>query len=283
MEPILLSARQGDIGQFHVQRILPSHKKRTVGPFIFLDQMGPTELEAGQGLDVLPHPHIGLSTLTYLFAGSIVHRDSLGNVLEIEPGAVNWMTAGRGIVHSERSSAESRRRKRRIHGLQIWVALPAQLEESDPAFAHYPASSIPEINLEGATMRLVAGSYGGHTSPVQVSSPLVMVDLAMQQNAIISLEYPGFELGVYPVSGRYECSAHPIDPGTMLILSERLSVKSEEPGRLIVLGGAPLGETRYIDWNFVSSRKERIDDARRLWQEQGFPAVPGETEFVPYP
>ncbi|MBE7440157.1 MAG: pirin family protein [Spirochaetales bacterium] len=282
MESLLLTGRAGDIGHFQVQRILPSRKKRMVGPFIFLDQMGPTELNAGQGLDVLPHPHIGLSTLTYLFEGSILHRDSLGNEQQIEPGAVNWMTAGRGIVHSERSSQESRSAMRTLHGLQIWVALPVEQEETEPSFDHYPAASIPEINLPSGRLRLVAGKYADHVSPVRVSSKLVMLDFQLKADATISLSYPGFELGLYAVSGRFE-SEQTIESGQMLITETDARIKALNPGRLIVLGGVPLPEVRHIDWNFVSSRKERIAEAIDLWQKQQFPRVRGETEFVPYP
>src|ERR671918_2726457 len=208
--------RPRDIGGFEVRRVLPSAERQSVGPFVFFDQMGPAELPPGTGIDVRPHPHIGLATVTYLFAGTIVHRDSLGSVQSIEPGAVNWMTAGRGIVHSERSDSELRKRRQKLSGIQIWVALPKPYEETDPDFTHYAAQSLPEIEGEGKTVRVVAGSLFGKTSPVKTFSKLFYGDAACQPGALLSLDNEHEEHAIYLLEGNVELAGQVFEPGRLL-------------------------------------------------------------------
>ena len=281
---MVIEPRERDIGGFAVRRVLPYAKRRMVGPFIFVDQMGPTLLPAGQGLDVRPHPHIGLSTITYLFEGSIVHRDSLGVVQTITPGAVNWMTAGRGIVHSERSDPDIREGEERIYGMQIWVALPEDKEETEPDFAHTPAERLPAIEAEGKRVRLIAGSLYGETSPVATLSHLVYAEASLVPEALLPLDADQEERAVYLLEGAVELDGTRFEPGRLLIVKPGAtpSLKALEAARLLLFGGTPLGP-RHIWWNFVSSRKERIEQAKVDWREGRFPAVPGETEFIPLP
>jgi redox-sensitive bicupin YhaK (pirin superfamily) len=255
-----------------VGRILPSARRRMVGPFIFFDVMGPTEFAPGKGMDVRPHPHIGLATVTYLFEGEIVHRDSLGCTQPIRPGEINWMTAGRGIAHSERMSAEVRARGSRIHGIQLWVALPEEAEETEPSFDHYEADVMPERTIEGANVRLLAGSAYGMTSPVKTYSPMVYAEIELRPGATLDLpDYP--ELAVYEV-----------ETNRMVLLDEGTKTFAPEIAtHLMLIGGAPVGK-RHIWWNFVSSSKERIEQAKRDWRERRFPTVAGEgEEFVELP
>jgi redox-sensitive bicupin YhaK (pirin superfamily) len=257
-----------------------------VGPFIFVDHMGPVALGAGHGLDVRPHPHINLATVTYLFDGEIVHRDSLGSELAIRPGAVNWMTAGRGIVHSERSSAETRKSGPRMHGLQLWVALPKAHEEDAPAFHHHEADSIPAVERPGARLRVVAGSAYGATSPVAVLSPLFYVEAQLERGATLALpdEYAG--RAAYVVEGAVASDGQVHQSGAMLIYRAgvRACVEATEPARVMLLGGAPLDGERHIYWNFVGSTQARIDEAKRAWRERRFPLVPGdEHQYIPLP
>jgi hypothetical protein len=278
-----------DLGDnFTVRRALPSAQRRMVGPFIFFDQMGPTVLEAGHGLDVRPHPHIGLATVTYLFEGEIMHRDSLGSLQPIRPGEVNWMTAGRGIVHSERTAPELRREEVRISGLQCWVALPRAHEETEPAFAHIGAGELPVEQGEGVEARIIAGSFFGKTSPVQTLSPLFYVDVQLQPGASLPVSVEYSERAIYLVSGQVDLGRDGVfEPGRMMVLKEgaHLVVKNtgSMPARLMLLGGEPMSEARYITWNFVSSSVERIEQAKEDWRNRKFPGVPDETEFIPLP
>jgi len=282
-----IEARTRDLGGgFTVRRLLPSAARRMVGPFIFFDHMGPVQLDPGQGLDVRPHPHINLATVTYLFDGEILHRDSLGSEQPIRPGAVNWMTAGRGIVHSERSPAAARKSGVHVHGLQLWVALPTADEEVEPSFQHHAADAIPVLVRDGARLRVVAGSAYGATSPVQVRSPLFYVDAQLERGAALMLpdEYVGRAL--YVVSGTIGSDGHAHGAGAMLVFRQGLAacITALEAARVMVLGGAPLDGERHIWWNFVSSSRERIERAKDDWRERRFPTVPGdEVEFIPLP
>lgn len=277
--------RQRDIGGFAVGRVLPSVERRSVGPFVFFDHMGPADLLAGTGIDVRPHPHIGLATVTYLFAGSIVHRDSLGSLQAIEPGAVNWMTAGRGIVHSERSDSELRKQTQKLHGIQIWVALPKEKEETDPDFTHYAAASLPIIDGEGKTVRVIAGALFGTRSPVNTCSALFYADATLQPGASLALDNEHDERAVYLVEGGVEIAGQIFEAGRLLVFSAEKTVviKAASAARLLLLGGEPLDGPRYLWWNFVSSSGERIEQAKADWKAGRFAAVPGDPEYTPLP
>jgi len=273
---------------FEVRRALPSRERRMVGPFVFLDQMGPAVLGAGRGLDVRPHPHIGLSTLTWLLDGEIVHRDSLGVVQPIRPGEVNWMTAGRGIVHSERTGDEARRTGHRLFGLQYWVALPQAREDRAPSFTHHRADELPREEGEGVTACVVAGEFLGKRSPVPTFSPLVCADIRLAPGARIAVPalYP--EQALYVAEGRLDLGRDGVhEAGRLLVLREGASVDLRGTGhgdtRVMLIGGEPMDGPRYLSWNFVASSVERIEQAEDDWRQQRFPAVPGETEFIPLP
>jgi hypothetical protein len=277
--------RARDIGGFEVRRVLPSPQWRSVGPFVFFDQMGPAELAPGRGIDVRPHPHIGLATVTYLFAGTIVHRDSLGTVQSIEPGAVNWMTAGRGIVHSERSDGELRKRRQELYGIQIWVALPREHEEADPDFKHYPAEALPLIKGEGKTLRVIAGSLFGETSPVKTFSALFYGDATFRPGASLSIGSQYEERAIYLLEGTVKIAGQPFEPGRLLIFSsgDEVDVHAGSTARLLLFGGEPLDGPRHVWWNFVSSSRERIEQAKEDWKDGRFAPVPGDAEFIPLP
>jgi redox-sensitive bicupin YhaK (pirin superfamily) len=277
--------RPRDIGGFEVRRVLPAPERLSVGPFIFFDQMGPAGLEPGAGIDVRPHPHIGLATVTYLFAGSIVHRDSLGSVQSIEPGAVNWMTAGRGIVHSERSDQEQRKRSQKLYGIQIWVALPKQHEKTDPNFTHYAAPSLPLVEGEGKTVRVIAGTLFGKASPVQTFSKLFYGDAVCHPGASLSIDNEHEERAIYLLEGNVEIAGQTFEPERLLIFSsgDEITVKAKSAARLLLFGGEPLDGPRYVWWNFVSSSRERIEEAKSDWKAGRFAPVPGDAEFIPLP
>ena len=277
--------RARDLGGIEVRRVLPSARRQMVGPFIFLDQLGPVELLTGAGLDVRPHPHIGLATVTYLLRGAIVHRDSLGTVQPILPGDVNWMTAGRGIVHSERSDPELRRQPQALHGLQIWVALPERQEETTPAFAHHAAAGLPLIEGEGKRVRVIAGSLLGAASPVRTCSALFYADAALEPGALLPLDAGHEERAIYLVEGRIEIAGQPFEPGRLLVLrhGDALTVKALTAARLMLVGGEPMDGPRHIWWNFVSSRKERIEEAKEAWRRQRLGVIPGESEPLALP
>jgi redox-sensitive bicupin YhaK (pirin superfamily) len=285
----VLSPHDKDLGGgFIVRRLLPAARQRAVGPFVFFDHFGPIEASPEDQHDVRPHPHIGLATVTYLFEGAMMHRDSTGVVQRIEPGAVNWMTAGRGVVHSERTPDDLRARTRRSHGLQLWAALPEHDEEIAPSFSHTPAAGIPELRLPGAVLRVLIGSAFGAASPVPTRSPTLYLDLALDAGA--SLELPAalaLERAVYAVEGSATLDGQALAPQTMGVLDagQPARVSAALPARLVVIGGEPLGP-RFIWWNFVSSRKERLLQAADDWATQPnavFPQVPGESEFIPLP
>jgi redox-sensitive bicupin YhaK (pirin superfamily) len=283
---LVVVARSHDLGGFNVRRALPTAKRRLVGPFVFLDQMGPSVLASGTGVDVRPHPHIGLSTLTYLFEGAIMHRDSLGVVQEIKPAEVNWMTAGRGIVHSERTPAEARAAGPKLHGLQAWVALPASSEETDPGFAHIGAADFPVVEDAGARVRLVAGEMLGAKGQLATHSPAIFADVDLAAGASVPLDATYEERAVYVVSGAVDVAGDVFEAGQLLVfrVGDRMTLKAANgPARLCVLGGDALEGPRYIWWNFVSSRRERIEEAKAQWTAGRFTMVPGEHEHIPLP
>lgn len=281
--------RTRDLGDnFEVRRAIPTSQKRMVGPFVFLDQMGPHVFTAGHGLDVRPHPHIGLATVTYLFDGEIEHRDSVGSIQTIQPGAVNWMTAGSGIVHSERTGKALRQSGSSLEGLQCWVALPKKHEETDPGFVHVAANALPVIEGEGASAKIIAGSFFGKSSPVPTLSDLFYVDvqLAPQARLDVPAEYP--EQAIYVVEGQLDLGRDGVfGAGQLLVLRANTAVTLRNSGtvttRLMLLGGEPMDGSRYLVWNFVSSSIDRLEQAKEEWRLQRFAAVPGETEFIPLP
>lgn len=280
----IIEGRRRDLGDgFVVARVLPAPFRRTVGPFIFFDHFGPVGYAPGVGFDVRPHPHINLATVTYLFEGEIMHRDSLGYEQPIHPGAVNWMTAGRGIVHSERSSAEVRRTGQQLHGIQAWVALPDAAEEVEPSFHHHPADTLPSITINGARRTLIAGTAFHATSPVRTYSPMFYMDVEAEAGATVYLPHEHPERAFYIATGAVEYEGERYEAGRMLIVGDGDAVwRALEPSRVMMLGGAPVGE-RHLWWNFVSSRPERIEAAKRDWAEGRFDKVPGETDFIPLP
>ena len=282
----LIVPRSVDLGGFQVHRVLPSGQSRMVGPFIFFDHFGPAVFKAGDGIDVRPHPHIGLATVTYLFDGEIVHRDSLGTAMPIRPGAVNWMTAGRGIAHSERTAADHRGGGEKLHGLQLWVALPMADEESAPAFAHTAAADIPELREEGIVLRVVAGSLHGLRSPVATRWETLFAEARLKAGTTLPLEAEHEERAVYVIAGEIEIGGQHYEPERLLVLrpGDRIAVRAVSDAHIVIAGGAAMDGPRHIWWNFVSSRKERIDAAKADWKAGRFGLVPGDTvEFIPLP
>jgi redox-sensitive bicupin YhaK (pirin superfamily) len=285
---LVIEPRTRDLGGFSVRRALPFASRRTVGPFIFFDHMGPADLAPGHGIDVRPHPHIALATVTYLFEGEIVHRDSLGSFQPIRPGDVNWMLAGQGIVHSERTGEAVRRSGGPLHGIQSWVALPRAQEEAQPAFHHHPAATIPRVERPGADIRVVAGHAYGARSPVGVLSPTLYVAATLESGAVLDVDPDHTERAVYVVEGEVAMGERRFDAGTMLVLRPGpAALRALAPTRLVVVGGAPLDGDRLIWWNFVSSSSEQMEQAKRDWGDRNlarFPKVPGdEHEFIPLP
>ncbi|MBS1200208.1 MAG: pirin family protein [Proteobacteria bacterium] len=288
MNPVirkLIDPRTRDLGDLSVRRVLPAAGQQMVGSFVFFDHMGPADFAPGTGIDVRPHPHIGIATVTYLFEGTLLHRDSLGVVQEIEPGAVNWMTAGRGIVHSERTGPALRASGHRIHGIQSWVALPRDAEETEPAFRHYPAAQLPGFTVGDASLRIVAGTAFGRASPVEVRAPTLYVDVRLPAGGSLTLPAEHAERALYVAEGRATLDDAPVGTGQMAVLEPGAAPRlfALEDVRAMLLGGAPADGPRHIWWNFVSSSRERIELARRDWAEGRFPAVPGESEFIPLP
>ena len=277
--------RSSDIGGFEVRRALPSRERRMVGPFVFFDQMGRGRLAPGRGLDVRPHPHINLATVTYLFSGEILHRDSLGSVQPIRPGAVNWMTAGRGIVHSERSGDEQRQQGASLFGVQVWVALPRPDEETEPVFIHHDDGELPTLAGDGSKIRIVVGELFGSQSPVRTYSDTLYVDAALEAGARLPFPALHEERAIYVAEGRISIAGTEFGPAALLVLrpGDEVVVTAPVPARLLFLGGEPLDGPRHIWWNFVSSSRERIQQAKEDWQAGRFAAVPGETEFIPLP
>ncbi len=283
---LIIEERAANIGNFMVGRLLPFREKRAVGPFVFIDHMGPAHLNQYQNMDVPPHPHIGLSTLTFLFEGSIMHRDSLETELEIKPGAVNWMTAGKGIVHSERTPEYLRNSDKMLHGLQIWVALPKELEQMDPNFTHVEADDIPGWEENDVSYKLIAGEAFGKKSPVPVYSPLYFIEIKSKTTQKINIGNHLFgESGLYILEGSIKSGEHIYEPKQILITNDSTLCEFEITANstVYIFGGMPFPEEHFIFWNFVSSDKELIEKAKKDWTAQTFPKVPGETEFVPLP
>ena len=282
----IIVPRARDLGGFSVRRALPSAQRQMIGPFIFFDQMGPAQFLSGQGIDVRPHPHIGLATVTYLFNGEMTHRDSLGSALAIRPGEVNLMTAGRGIVHSERTGAEVRSSGQNLFGIQSWMALPKSHEESAPGFAHNAMSELPRLEGEGKRVRLIIGSLYGETSPAVFPHYCFYAEAVMAPGAVLPLDPDYDERAVYLASGRVDIAGQSFDAGQLLVFKpgDRISILAETNARLMLLGGEPMDGPRHIWWNFVSSSQERIDSAKEDWRQGRFAIVPGdETEFIPLP
>jgi redox-sensitive bicupin YhaK (pirin superfamily) len=283
----VIEGRPRDLGGFAVRRLLPAAGLQTVGPFIFFDHMGPADFGPGQGVNVRPHPHIGLATVTYLFEGSFMHRDSLGTAQLIHPGDVNWMVAGRGIAHSERTpdSVRDAAGRTRTHGIQTWVALPLQHEEAPPSFQHHPAASLPRVSLPGVEMRVIAGTAFGHTAPAEVFSPTLYVDVALELGAQFALDTEHVERACYVAQGAVDIAGERHVEGQFVVLEPGAAVvvSALEPARVMLAGGAPLDGPRHIWWNFVSSSPQRIEAAKRDWREERFAAVPGDPERIPLP
>lgn len=282
---LVLVPRARDLGGFEVRRALPARERRMVGPFIFWDQMGAAQLAPGTGLDVRPHPHIGLSTLTYLFEGEVFHRDSLGNEIAIRPGELNWMTAGRGIVHSERTPQALRPAGSRLFGIQSWVALRKEDEQGPPSFVHHDADELPVLDGEGKVVRIIAGELLGKRSPVATSSPMFYADVELEPGASVPLD-PGYEeRAIYTVSGRIEIAGDTFEPAQLLVFrpGDRITITAVGPARFMMLGGEPMDGPRHIWWNFVASSRELIERAKDDWRAGRFDPVPNETEFIPLP
>jgi redox-sensitive bicupin YhaK (pirin superfamily) len=279
--------RTVDLGDdFMVRRALPSARTRMVGPFIFFDHFGPAEFRAGNGLDVRPHPHIGLATVTYLFDGEIMHRDSLGTAAAIKPGEVNWMTAGRGIVHSERTGAEKRVSGSPIHGLQMWVALPTAKEEMEAGFAHHEVAEFPVVAENGKNVRVVVGSLYGASSPVPVVHETMFADVHLAAGGALPIDASHEERALYVIDGVIDIAGDKFEPGKLLVFKpgDAVTVTAAGNAHFVILGGAPMDGPRHIWWNFVSSRKERIEQAKAEWKAGHFGKVPGdEIEFIPLP
>lgn len=283
---LLIEPRIHDLGDgFSVRRVLPFRLRRHVGPFVFFDHIGPVDLAPGRGMDVRPHPHIGLATVTYLFDGAIEHRDSLGNDLVVRPGDVNWMTAGRGIVHSERTPAAERAAGHRLHGLQTWVALPREFEETEPEFRHYEASAFPEIERDGVRLRVIAGTAFGMQSPVRVYAATLYVEVTMRAGSRLSVPAEHAERAIYLLDGAVRVDGVELPPLRMLVVDAdgTIEIAADGDARLFLCGGAPLDGERLLWWNFVASDAARIERAKADWLAQRFGRVPGETEFIPLP
>jgi redox-sensitive bicupin YhaK (pirin superfamily) len=282
---LIIKPRTRDLGGFEVARVLPYAKRRTIGPFIFFDRMGPNTFGVGEGIDVRPHPHIGLATVTYLFEGEIMHRDSLGYALPIRPGDVNWMTAGRGIVHSERTRDAVRNSESRMFGIQSWVALPKDSEEIAPSFHHHPGDTLPEVENNGVTMRMIAGSAYGMTSPVETASPMFYLDVGMIAGTALDMTQDYAERAIYVVEGEIAINGETHGANEMLVLTDGadVTIEATDGARIMLLGGDPIDGERHICWNFVSSSPERIEQAKADWKAGRFDMIEGDDEFIPLP
>ena len=283
---LIIEERPSNIGNFMVGRLLPFREKRMVGPFAFIDHMGPALLSNHENLDVPPHPHIGLSTLTYLFEGSMMHKDSLGTEIEIKPGQVNWMTAGNGIVHSERTPSYLRHSEKMLHGLQIWVALPKELEQMQPEFFHAGADDLPTWQENGVDFKLIAGEAFGKKSPIPVYSPMYLLELKSTKVATVKIgEHLFGESGIYILEGAIENDGNTFEPKQLLVAkdSSLCEFTMQANTTIYIFGGETFPEERFIYWNFVATSKELIEEAKTKWINQEFDKVPGEIDFVPLP
>jgi redox-sensitive bicupin YhaK (pirin superfamily) len=284
----VIAGKKKDLGGFSVSRLLPTVQKRSIGPFIFLDQMGPMPVTKKHKLDVRPHPHIGLATVTYLFSGVGLHRDSLGSKQLIQPGDINWMTAGRGIVHSERTPPEvfENQEHQIIHGIQIWVGLPKSKEEIEPSFFHYPKNDLPDFFLEEKlNCKVLLGAFLDHQSPVKSFSKMLFVDFSAATAASHSIRFNEQEMAIMCIDGELEVNSQSVPPDSMIVLDpeQTTNLKFRENARFIAFGGDPFPEPRYMWWNFVSSEKQRIRDAAENWKNQKMGKVDEESEFIPLP
>ncbi len=284
---LIADAHVHDLGDgFLVRRLLPVLQARHVGPFVFFDHMGPVTFESGNGIDVRPHPHIGLATVTWLFEGAIRHRDSLGSLADIRPGEVNWMTSGRGITHSERSPPQERKDGHRLQGIQVWVALPQADAEVDPAFHHHDSDALPKISRTGVKAVLIAGSAYGEQSPVKVFAPMFFLEARLESGAELAMPQEHAERGVYVVDGALDWDGVAIGVNQMAVQSGPVAapLRAREASRVMLFGGAPLDGERHLWWNFVAATHERIEQAKDDWREGRFPTVPGDDqEFIPLP
>jgi redox-sensitive bicupin YhaK (pirin superfamily) len=275
-----------DLGAFKVRRVLPARERTMVGPFIFVDEFGPAQMAAGEGMDVRPHPHINLATVTYLFDGAIQHKDSLGNDQRIEPGAINLMTAGKGIVHSERSPADTRRQGPSFYGMQTWLALPDGKEEVDPAFEHVPSGSLPLVEGEGVSARVLMGTMWGATAATTCHSPTIYADLLLDAGTSLAIDAEADERAIMVTAGEAEVDGQRLEHFTLYVLApgHRATLKASSPSRAMLLGGEAFATRRHVYWNFVSSSKDRLQQAKEDWIKRRFPLVPGdEQEFIPFP
>jgi len=281
----IVAPRVHDLGGFEVRRAVPSIQARSVGPFVFVDHMGPALFEPGRGIDVRPHPHIGLATVTFLWAGTIRHRDTLGSVQDIRPGDVNWMTAGRGIAHSERTPVDVRGAQHPVHGMQTWVALPRSHEETTPAFYHHSAASLPVIERPGVTLRVIAGRAFGEESPVAVFADTFNVAVDMDAGAEFEIDARPVERALYLLEGEVQLDGADIPVQHLVVLDRGAShrLRARTPVKAMLLGGEPLDAPRHMWWNFVSSSKDRIEQAKQDWLDDRFGKIEGETEFIPLP
>lgn len=281
-----MRGHERDLGDgFIIRRVLPSSHQRAVGPFVFMDHMGPITLPADEAMDVRPHPHIGLATVTYLWEGRVEHKDALGNTQIVEPGAVNWMTAGRGIVHSERTAAEDRGKPQTMHGLQLWVALPLDQEQGEPGFEHTDASALPSLDLEGVSGRVVAGHAYGKRSPVTVSSELFYVDAQVPAGKKLKVPDEHEQRAAYVIEGAMHAGDEALVAGELVVFEPgaKVELSADTDAHVVLLGGAPLDAPRYIWWNYIASSEALLEQARQAWREQRYPTVAGDPEFIPLP
>lgn len=280
----LLNVHRKDLGGFSVSRVLPNSAKRMVGPFIFMDHMGPADFAPGDGVDVRPHPHIGLATITYMLEGSLLHRDSLGNHLEISPGDINWMTAGKGIVHSERETHEAKGSPHRLSGIQTWVALPEHLAEIDPSFTHVKKSDLPHYNFNGVFLRLLAGEAYGLGAPFRTHSPMFYLDAVVTGAKELARPNPEHECLLHIIWGEVVLGGVTFSAGQRVLLDNEQTLSTTQNSRFLLLGGAHWPQVPHIDWNFVSFSRERIEQAKQMWRAREFPDIPGDDhEFTPLP
>ena len=281
----IIAPRTHDLGGFQVRRAVPTLQARSVGPFVFVDHMGPAVFEPGRGIDVRPHPHIGLATVTFLWAGTISHRDTLGSAQDINPGDVNWMTAGRGIAHSERTPAALRESSHPVHGMQTWVALPLADEETAPSFHHHPAATLPQQRRDGSWLRVVAGRGFGEESPVKVFADTLYVAIDLDADAELALDDRHAERALYVLEGDAQLDGADIPEKHLIVLDpgRRARLRAKTPLKAMLLGGEPLDGRRHLWWNFVSSSKERIEQAKQDWLEGRFGKIEGDDEFIPLP